>query len=366
MANGEVQAQRFRCENCGAELAFDATSGKLKCGHCGFVREVPQDGHHQVVERDLFAGFGSAPKGLGAAVRVHRCQECGANVSFQGGVTSTKCAFCGSSKVLDQAENANAIRPESLLPFAVDKKTANAAFARWLGKLWFRPGDLKHLAKVQEVNGVYVPFWTYDARVDSQWRAERGRHYYEEEEFTTQENGQTVAKTRRVQRTEWSNAWGQRKDVYDDLLVCASKGLPDNLAEHLKTFDTKQLKPYVPAYLAGWSAEEYAVGLQDGWAKAQARIESEQQSRCGRDVGGDTHRSLQVHNDYSALTYKHVLLPVWIAAYRYQEKVYRFLVNGQTGEVVGKAPWSVFKLLLFFLFLAVVIGTLIYFASQKS
>jgi len=358
-----AQARRFRCENCGGELAYDAASAKLKCAHCGATRDVPAEGHHQVVERDLFQGLAAAPRGLGTAVRVHRCQECGANVSFPEGVAATKCTFCGSSKVLDQAENRNAIRPESLVPFSFDKKAANAAFARWIGKLWFRPNDLKHIAKVQEVNGVYVPFWTYDAQVSSQWRAERGWHYYEEEE-TTDANGQR--QTKRVQRTRWEPAWGQRRDFHDDVLVCASKGLPDNLAEHLRTFNTKQLVPYAPGYIAGWRAEEYAVELQEGWARAQATIEEGQRRRCASDVGGDTHRSLSVSNEYTGLTYKHALLPVWIAAYRYQQRVFRFLVNGQTGEVVGKAPWSAVKIILFLLVLAAIIATIVFFARPNG
>ncbi len=357
----QVKANRFRCENCGAELAWDAGARKLKCAHCGFAMDMPAGGG-AVVERDLFAGLAAAPKGYGTVTRSHRCQECGANVSFPEGVTSTKCTFCGSSKVLDQGQNQNALRPESLLPFGIDKRHANEAFSKWLGKLWFRPGDLKRLAAVQEVNGVYVPFWTYDARVHSDWRAERGRYYYTEEEYTTQENGQTVTKTRQVQHTQWEPAWGNRDDFYDDLLVCASKGLPEDLAGRFRSFDTKQLVAYQPGYLAGWRAEEYAIDLRAGWQTAQGRIEEEQTSRCGRDVGGDTHRSLQVRNEFTDLTYKHVLLPVWIAAYRYQEKVYRFLVNGQTGEVVGKAPWSVVKIALFTLCCAALLAAIILLA----
>jgi ribosomal protein S27E len=358
----EVKAQKFRCDNCRAELAWDAASRKLKCAHCGFTKEMPTGGSPEVVERDLFAGLAAAPKGLGAEVRVHRCQECGANVSFPEGVTATKCTFCGSSKVLDQGANQNTIRPESLLPFGIDKKRANEAFSAWLGRLWFRPSDLKRLATVKDVNGVYVPFWTYDANVHSAWSADRGRYYYTEETYTTTENGQEVTRTRQVQHTEWESAWGDRDDFFDDLLVCASKGLPEKLAEGFKTFNTKALVPYQPAYLAGWRAEEYAVDLQAGWQKAQSKMEAEQQQRCSKDVGGDTQRNLQVQNTFSNMTYKHVLLPVWIAAYRYQDKVYQFLVNGQTGEVVGKAPWSILKLTLLILFIAALIGTIIFFA----
>jgi hypothetical protein len=354
-----VKAKRFKCDGCGAEMKFDATLGKLKCDFCGAAKEVPA-GEGAVVEHDLFEGLAAAPRGLGAAAtRTSKCQECGANVAFPDGTTATRCTFCGSSNVLEQSENARALRPESLLPFAVDKKRANQSFASWMGKLWFRPGDLKQLAKVQELAGVYVPFWTFDAHVDSRWNADAGYHYYVSEEYTATENGQTVTRTRQVQRTRWEPAWGQRADDYDDVLVCASRGLPKELAQKNVHFDTHQLVPYSPGFLAGWRAEEYAVELDEGFGQAQAIMEAEQRKRCSRDVPGDTQRNLQVANTFSAVTFKHVLLPVWIAAYRYQSKVYRFLVNGQTGEVVGKAPWSWIKITLFVLVLAALLTALV-------
>jgi ribosomal protein S27E len=359
-----VAARRFKCDGCGAELTFDAHSGKLKCSFCGNTQEVPA-GEGAVVEHDLFEGLAALPRGLGAAVKISRCQECGANVAFPDGATATKCTFCGSARVMEQSESAQALRPESLLPFAVDKKRANTVFADWLSRLWFRPSDLKQLAKVQEVNGVYVPFWTFDAHVDSRWTAEAGYYYYVDEEYTTQEGGRTVTRTRRQQRTRWERAWGQRSDDYDDVLVAASKGLPEDLARRLRTFDTSQLVPYSPGFLAGWRAEEYAIDLQQGFGTGRQIMEQSQVERCGKDVPGDTQRNLQVSSTFSAVTFKHVLLPVWIAAYRYHDRVYRFLVNGQTGEVVGKAPWSWLKIFLFVLTLAAIVVALYFLFGNR-
>jgi hypothetical protein len=357
--------RRLKCDSCSAELSYDATTQKLKCGFCGFSKDVPAE-MGAIREHDLFAGLSARPKGLGAeATRSSRCQECGANVVFGDKVTATRCTFCGGSRVLEQSENQNALRPESLLPFAVDKKNANQHFSKWLGKLWFRPNDLKQLAKVQEVNGVYVPFWTFDADVDSRWTAEAGYYYYTDEEYTIQEQGKTVTKTRRIRHTRWERAWGHRNDHFDDVLVCASKGLPPELAVKLRTFDTKLLVPYSPGFLAGWRAEEYAVDLQGGFSTARDTMSEAQEKRCGKDVPGDTQRNLSVNNTFSRVTFKHVLLPVWIAAYRYHDKVYRFLVNGQTGEVVGKAPWSWLKITLFVLTLAALVVALYFVFGNR-
>jgi hypothetical protein len=370
MATGDaekaVKAQRFTCSECAAEIKFDAGIGKLKCDHCGATRDIAT-GTGTVLEYDFFQGIAAAPKGLntGSASRTSRCQECGANVVFPGGVTATTCTFCGSSKVLEQAENANAIRPESLVPFGVDKKNANQAFGGWLGGLWFRPNDLKHIAKVQELAGVYVPFWTYDAHVDSSWTADAGYYYYTTEQYTTRENGEEVVRERQVRHTRWEPAWGQRADDYDDLLVCASHGLPADLAAKCIGFDTEQLRPYTPEFLAGFGAEEYDLDLEGGFARAQDIIVKTQEKRCSQDVPGDTQQRLSVSNQVSDVTFKHVLLPVWIAAYRYRNKVFRFLVNGQTGEVVGNAPVSWVKIALFTLSMVALIIILVSFLGRS-
>lgn len=338
-----AQSKSYPCEQCGGTLHFDPQRGSLHCRHCGATRLV-QENAQPVAERDLFEGLSTAARGLGASqLRTSRCQECGATVDFSEGLTATRCAFCGSPRVLEQAENRSLIRPGSLLPFSQSREQSSAAFNRWLAGLWFRPSNLKHLARIHELVGVYVPYWTFDAEVDSRWTAEAG-YYYEVEETFTNRDGQE--KTRKVRHTRWEPADGWRHDRYDDVLVCASRGLPPDLANRLRTFDTTKLRAYAPEYLAGFSAEEYAIDLERGFAHAKASMDQSQASRCAADVPGDTHRKLEVQNRYSALTFKHVLLPVWIAAYRYQDQVFRFLVNGQTGEVVGKAPYSWIKILL--------------------
>jgi hypothetical protein len=216
------------------------------------------------------------------------------------------------------------------------------------------------------MGGVYVPFWTFDAHVHSDWTAEAGYYYYETEEYTSYENGESVTRTRQVQRTRWESAWGRRDDDYDDTLVCASKGLPSELVDKFTSFNTKLLVPYGPQYLAGWKAESYAIDLQNAHGIGKQKMSTQQEARCARDVPGDTHRGLVVNNHWSRETFKHVLLPIWIAAYRYNEKPYRFLVNGQTGEVTGEAPYSWVKIFFFTLFCVAVISVIGYFVYQAQ
>jgi hypothetical protein len=127
----------------------------------------------------------------------------------------------------------------------------------------------------------------------------------------------------------------------------------------LPPFQTKALRPYDPQYLVGWNAEEYAVDLDDAWKLAASQIRMSQEMRCGGDVPGDTHRDLKVDTRIDGERYKHVLLPIWVSAYRYRGKVYRFLVNGQTGELVGQAPpYSVVKVALFAIVMAAIVAAI--------
>jgi DNA-directed RNA polymerase subunit RPC12/RpoP len=355
--------QQFRCPSCNANMQFDAAQGMLACEYCGATVPIGHDdGGQSIVEYDLAHGIAmSAQRGYGTEVRRTRCSECGATVNLGGNVTADHCDFCGSPQVLVQEENRNILRPESLVPFAVNADTSKEKFREWLKGLWFRPNALKAEAHVKDLAGVYVPYWTYDSMVDSDWTAQAGYYYYVSETYTTQDaNGNTVTQTRQVRKVRWQPAWGSRRDHYDDILVCASQGLPADLVNRLRTFNTAALVPYQSQYLAGWRAEEYAVELNDGWRNAVGTMESEQRRRCGRDVPGDTQRALNVRNRFYQSTYKHVLLPIWISSYRYRDKVYRFLVNGQTGEVTGTAPYSWLKITLFVLFWVALIGGLIF------
>jgi LSD1 subclass zinc finger protein len=236
--------QDFPCSNCGAKLHYDAGAQAMKCPYCGAQQAAaPQPGPAGPPpgrEIPLEEGIAMAARGLGTPVTQVSCNDCGATVNVSPGEQTAKCAFCGSQQVLAQEAAGTAIRPESLVPFKVDKSAANKKFEDWLGELWFRPNDLKKMAKLQEMGGVYIPFWTFDAWVNSQWTADAGYHYYETEYYTDQ-NGNSAS--RQIQRTRWEPTSGWRQDFFDDTLVCASKGLPPELVVKFQTFNTQQLIP---------------------------------------------------------------------------------------------------------------------------
>lgn len=341
----------FPCRNCGANMIWDPAVDALACGYCGASVPVPR-AEGRIVERGLDE-VDQAQTGFGADLRVTKCGNCGARVTFDGTSTSEACVYCGSANVLAQEANRNGLRPESLVPLDVCKDGVAKSFREWLKGRWFRPNDLERVKSFDGV-GVYVPFWTFDARIASSWSADAGYYEYETRMRSVRINGKMTMRPETVRRVRWQPAWGNRDDTYDDFLVHASKGLSKELVAKLGGFDTKGLVPYRPEYLAGWRAEEYDVDLEGGWAAGQTAMVELQNARCAGDVPGDTHRNLRVQNSFSGVRWKHVLLPIWSLQYRFRGKTYTVLINGQTGRVAGEAPLSWIKVSLFVIMLALI------------
>jgi hypothetical protein len=328
-------------------MGWDADHKLLTCDYCGYQQAPDQAG--EAVEYDLeefLRSGGSKPQGYGTETKTINCQQCGATTTVEPGVTSTECPFCGSNVVLEQETAADIIQPESLVPFQISEEVALRRYREWLGRGIFRPGDLARRAGRGQLYGVYLPFWTFDAEAFSRWRAEAGYYYYVTETYTATENGKRVTKTRQVRKTRWEPAWGQHSGSYDDVLVYA------------------KLVSYAPQYLSGWRAEQYQIGLREGWEIGRGKIEGYEYDACAHQVPGDTHRNLRVNTSISDVTFKHVMLPVWIASYPYKGKVYRYMVNGLSGKVQGEKPVSWIRVTIAVIIVVVIIAIIVYLASQ--
>ena len=295
-------------------------------------------------------------------VMVVRCSNCGAETTFDPNITADECAFCGTALIGGQ-HSERLIRPRALLPFKVGDAEAHDLFRTWIAKLWFAPNDLKDRARRNEkLAGVYLPHWTYDADTTTPWRGQRGEHYYETETYYQDGKRQT----RQVRKTRWYPASGRVDHFFDDVVVCASESLPRKYMAALEPWDLGELVPYDEAYLSGFKTEAYSVALDTGWTHAKARIDSEIDVMIRRQIGGDEQRISWKDTRYDDITFKHILLPVWISAYRYNEKVYRFIVNARTGKVQGERPWSWIKITLAVLAALIVFLVIFYFSGGSS
>ncbi|KAA0209823.1 zinc ribbon domain-containing protein [bacterium] len=356
----QATSSTLPCAQCGAELEFKPGQGTLKCNYCGHTQQITFKEGAAVIEYDLndamarYLGRTAAPPPAG--VHQIKCQECGAEIVIPSGEQTARCDYCGSRKTVDVPMPAEVLRPESILPFRFDAASAEERFRHWLKGLWFRPNALKSRNTVEELNGIYAPYWTFDSHTSAFWTAQRGDYYYVTEYYT---DSQGKRRSRQSRRTRWTWVSGSRRDHFDDWLVCASGQLRERLAalvHAIEPFPTRELVPYEDKFLAGFRAERYSVDLSQGWDLARNGIYQELTSRCAGDIGGDTYRALSVRASYFGQSFKLALLPLFVLAYRYNNKVYNVLINGATGEVQGQAPLSWVKIALLILAILAVVG----------
>ncbi|HEX7153985.1 MAG TPA: zinc ribbon domain-containing protein [Thermoanaerobaculia bacterium] len=351
-----AKVRKFPCEQCGADLRWEPGVNALQCPYCGH-RQTLTPAAEAVQEKPVDAAL-RAPRdlGWGAERKVMVCRRCGAHTALDPHIAASSCAFCGTTAVVEAPANPNVVRPEGLLPFRVPRETAVQQFRSWQHSLWLRPNDLKSASRLTTMQGVYIPFWTFDAATSSWWTADAGYFYYVSVPHT--ENGRTVM--RQEQRVRWEPASGSLSLFFDDVPVPASRGLQPDIARGIEPFPTADLTPYEPSYLSGFLAEENAVDLPEALESAKTRMRGEIYHACSREVPGDTQRNLHVNTTFSAVAYKNALLPVWISAYDYRGKPYRYVVNGVTGKATGTAPWSAVKITLLLLTIAVIVMIVAY------
>jgi ribosomal protein S27E len=343
--NAGTPAEKVRsypCPGCGAQLVFEPRGGSLSCPYCGRAEPIPQSAS-EVREQSYEEYLRVRPERLAQPVEGGldvKCPDCGATVTFPGNQTAGDCPFCGTSLVTAPRSAEPWVAPEGVLPFGNTKQQATGAIRQWLTTRWLAPNALKRIARQEKLQGVYLPFWTFDAHTVSHYDGARGEHYWEMETHT---DGRGRRGTRRVMRTRWYPASGTVERWFDDVAVPATESLPRVRLTALEPWDFAATKPYDPAFLSGFKAQRYQLDTAAGFEEAKGIMGETILLDARRDIGGDEQRVNDVKTSYSAITYKYLLLPVWISAYRFRDKVYQVMVNARTGEVQGDRPYSPWK-----------------------
>jgi hypothetical protein len=342
--------QKFSCPSCGGEARWDPVKKALVCAFCGTTSpaqvQLTAGGDQIIVEHDLIQALRAIPddqRGWQAKKISVKCQSCQAISVFDPSRVGQRCDFCGSSALVPYEEIKDAFRPESLLPMKIGETQVRDSIHRWYKTRWFAPNQLKRAALTDTVKGLYIPYWTFDAQVHSEWTAESGYYYYEEE---TYRDSQGEVKTRQVQKTRWEPSSGQLDHFFDDELVPASRGVQAEMLRRVEPFPTKELAPYQPEFLSGWVVERYQIDLGAAAHQAREEMDAELRQMCAGQVPGDTHRNLQVEADYSGQTFKHILVPIWLLTYNYGARNFQVVINGYTGIIAGKYPKSWVKITL--------------------
>lgn len=279
--------------------------------------------------------------------RHFQCKSCGSEITTDRKQRSYVCPFCDSTYVVEfSPDYSNKRRPEFVIGFGVTPEQAETHFRNWIKtNQWFRPGDLAEAKVAEKLQGIYLPFWSFSMLAQSEWKAEIGEHWYRTETYRTRgPKGKMVTRTRRVQETEWWDLAGRHHRYHHGYLVSASPRITQNDLRMILPFQLPALKRYEAFYLAGWLSEEYEIEETEALRLCKEEFNRREGNHIAAFLPGDSHR----HLDYSTKFGPHqsdlILLPVYLMSYKYGDKLYRFMVNGQTGKVNGEKPYSKTKI----------------------
>ena len=343
------------CPACGAQAVWTPGKQALVCPYCG--TEAPGELNADtgaIQEIDLVTTLREMPeelRGWKADKKTVKCRNCHAVSVFDAQNVGQNCDFCGSPELVDYDEIKSPIRPQSVLPFKIDETRVRELIRRWYAGKWLAPNAFKKRALVDTIHGVYLPYWTFDAKVEADWTAQSGTYYYTTETYRDA-NGNV--QTRQVRHVRWRPAAGHVSHFFDDEPIPGTQGVHPDLLAQVQPFPTNDLVPYDTAYLSGFVVEHYQVVLIDAAQQGRLAMNAKLERICAAQIPGDTYRDLRVSPHYSGQTFKHILVPVWLLSYTYGPKAFQVVVNGHTGEIAGEYPISYWKV-----FLLIVLGLLI-------
>lgn len=361
----EGKGRIFPCERCGADLTFNIGQQDLKCPYCGFEKRIQLDENaviceqdfHETLARQMERRTERIPEGAEQNYNNVRCASCGANVVFTGTLTSSFCPYCGSPIQRDEVHTLELRIPvDGVMPFLIEETRARSNLAAWVRSRWFAPNTFLKHGVDGNFHGVYLPYWTFDSLTFTVYAGQRGEYYY-----VTVGTG----KNRRTERrTRWYPASGRFQRFFDDVLVVATDQLNGKMLLALEPWPLQKCIPFTQQVLAGYFARTYDVELDAGFERGKRRIDSALLREVKQRIGGDTQRVSSVDTRYDGITFKHLLLPVWLLAYQYKEKPYQVFVNAATGEVQGERPYSWVKITLTVVSILATVGTVVFLMNR--
>jgi hypothetical protein len=343
------------CAACGAQAQWNPSRQLLVCPFCGTSApfQIAADG--TIVEHDLAKALREIPdaeRGWLTERRTVKCQSCQAISVFDPARVGQQCDFCGSPALVAYEEIKAPIRPQSLLPFKLTEGQVREQIRKWYASKWLAPNRLKAKALVDRVHGIYIPYWTFDAHVVCPWQADAGHYYYTTESYR---DNQGRTQTRQVRHVRWEPAAGEVRHFFDDEPVPGTHGVSHSLLEGVLPFPTSELIPYDTAFLSGFVVEHYQLVLLEASQHSEASMTRQLHEMCAAQIPGDTHRNLTIQPSFSARTFKHILVPVWLLSYTYGNRLWQVVVNGYTGKMAGEYPKSFWKIALLVLLAIIVV-----------
>ena len=353
----QLNENELLCTNCGGKIQFKPGSTSVICPYCGtenaitFDEKEMQKAFKEIDYYEFINNNYTAKNAVVVEEAFVQCPNCGASTTLDPNTVSSECPYCGSPIVREQEKLKKIIEPQAVIPFVLDKKKAMEKFNTWMKKSFWAPKKAKLYARPEKLQGVYAPYWTFDADTVTDYTGERGDDY-EETHYDSDGNETTTTETR------WTRVRGTVYVSFDDLPILATDTFKNKYISRVSTFDYSQLKPYKKQFLSGFKSESYTVDIKDAFERAKSSMDFEIEDKIRQDIGGDHQRILTKHTTYNNVTFKHILAPIWISSYQFKGKVYNFVVNGQTGSVSGKRPVDAMKVVLAILLAIILIAIL--------
>lgn len=337
---GENSSRHLKCTSCGASLEYAPGVSQLKCPFCGAANEITiseQEVEELSLDEWLEKSADEAETEEHASIT---CTECGA-ISNVDNIKLSHCPFC-ALPLRGEAKPLRLVKPKSLLPFEINQEEALVKFHKWLDWVWIlAPNKFRRKMKHEtSMKGIYIPYWTFDISVVATYTGKK----------TTGRRDKKGDKGYR-----WTDVSGSVADTFDDLLVPATNSLPPELQKPITRFWGwgRELIPYQEDFLAGFQSEAYSIDLKNGYMTVREYIDDHLRAKITEKMEGLHQQITSVDLAFSTLTFKHILLPVWISSYRFNGKTFHYLIDGYTGEVQGEWPksrWKIAALIAFWVF----------------
>ena len=326
--------QEYKCPCCGGAIAFDSTLQKMKCPFCDTEFEMEalasydaelQSEKNDNMEWETTAG-GDWQEGETDGLRSYVCKSCGGEIVGDANLAATACPFCGNPVVI-MGQFSGALKPDLVIPFKLDKKAAKAGLMKHLTGKRLLPKIFKDQNHIDEIKGIYVPFWLFDTDVDAQirYRATRVRTWSDSDYNYTE--------------TSYYMAHRGGSIGFEHVPVDGSSKMADDLMESIEPYDFSEAVDFQTAYLAGYLADKYDVTAETSIDRANKRVKRSTEDTFAGTVQGYT----TVTTEYSSVQFRggkarYALYPVWLLNTTWNGNQYTFAMNGQTGKFVGDLP----------------------------
>ncbi|MBR3125734.1 MAG: hypothetical protein IKF42_10020 [Mogibacterium sp.] len=320
----DVTSTDVKCPGCGATIGikFDPATFSLYCPFCGLSSQLllPHVGE-VATELDFNSAVHRSTVNWGRMKKLITCSNCAGQSLYDAEQVTGACPFCGSTSVTSASEDDDIMAPNAVIPFYITKEQTQECFINFLKRKRFIPKKV-FKCKLENIVGIYLPFWTFDTLTISSFKALYLDYRNESDKYVT-------------------GVWNQ---YIDDAIVFASDKIRHPFLSKIQKYNFERAVPYSPEYLAGIPAERYTVGLNEGWERVKKTIPPKIRKNIDRQ-----HKRLYVEKldvNYYNVKFRCLLAPVYLASYRYGKKKLLVAINGQTGETYCDAPTYIKRIIL--------------------